>query len=214
MRALVTGAAGFVGSHLTERLLGGGETVAVLLRPGADAWRLGGLLSRVTRIDGDLEALDEAQDSIRDFAPDTVFHLAWQGVANAHHQDMAQVQRNLPGTMALLRLAVDAGCRAFVGAGSQTEYGRVEGPVAEDACPAPTSLYGAAKLCAGLLGRLLAAGTGLRFVWLRLFQLYGPRAGAHFVIPYVIESLLQREKPSLTAGRQRWDYLFVDDAAE
>jgi nucleoside-diphosphate-sugar epimerase len=214
MRALVTGAAGFVGSHLTEWLLAHGETVAVLMRPGTDAGRLEAALPRVTRIAADLEALGHAQEAIRDFAPDVVFHLAWRGVGNANHQGLAQVERNLPGSLALLRLASEAGCRTFVGTGSQTEYGRVQGPVAEEKCPAPTTLYGAAKLCTGLLGRLFATGMGLRFVWLRLFQLYGPREPPHFVIPYVIESLLAGEKPLLTAGEQRWDYLFVEDAVE
>jgi len=213
MRALVTGAAGFVGSHLTERLLAGGETVAVLLRPGTAVWRLERILPHVIRIDGDLEALAGAESAIRDFAPDVVFHMAWHGVASAHHHDIAQVQRNLPAAVALMQLAQDMGCRAFVGSGSQTEYGRVDRPVTENACAATITVYGAAKLCAGLLGRVLAAGKGPRFVWLRLFQLYAPREGTHFVIPYVIESLLNGRKPSLTAGHQRWDYLFVEDAA-
>jgi nucleoside-diphosphate-sugar epimerase len=74
-------------------------------------------------------------------------------------------------------------------------------------------MYGAVKLCTYLVSRQLAQGAGLRFAWVRLFSAYGPKDSPDWMIQYVIHSLLRREKPSLTLGEQKWDYIHVEDVA-
>jgi nucleoside-diphosphate-sugar epimerase len=214
VRALVTGATGFVGSYLTRRLLDDGVEVAVLRRPTSDPWRLAPVLGRLRTIEGDLEAQDAVRRPVLDFAPDTVFHLAWHGVGGAARDDAAQIDRNLMATVALARLAAEAGARTWVGLGSQAEYGPYPHAIDERAEARPTTLYGAAKLCAGLLARQVSEAASMRFIWLRLFSSYGPLDNPEWMIPYLIRSLLRRERPALTAGEQRWDFLYVDDAAE
>jgi nucleoside-diphosphate-sugar epimerase len=214
MRALVTGASGFVGSHLVEALLRGGETVAVLCREGSDLWRLEEALPRVTVIRGDLTEIARAEEEIREFAPDTVFHLAWYGVTGRERDDDAHLDKNFVGSVALLRLAVRLGIRTFVGLGSQAEYGPQDRVLDEDARTEPVTAYGVAKLCTYLFARHLAASSGMRFVWLRLFSSYGPKDGPEWMIPYLVRTLARGECPALTACEQRWDYVYVADAAE
>lgn len=214
MRALVTGATGFVGSYLVEALVQGGEEVAVLCRPESDLWRIEHLLPRLTLIHGDFMEAERAEDELKAFAPDTVFHLAWYGVGGRHRDEDAHIDKNLLGSVGLLRLAARLGVKTFVGLGSQAEYGPQMGALNESAPTEPTNAYGVAKLCAYHIGRRLASAAGMRFVWLRLFSSYGPKDNPDWLLPYVVRTLARGERPALTAGEQRWDYIYVADAAE
>jgi len=214
MRALVTGGTGFIGSHLVNRLVDSGEEVAVLTRPGANTWRLGNLLPRVTRIDGDLGSLAAVENAIRAFAPDTIFHLAWHGVGNRYRNESDQIDRNLFASLSLFRLALQIGCQTWIGTGSQAEYGPYNQICDENVPTRPTNLYGTVKLCTYLLLRQMAIESGMRFAWLRIFSTYGPKDNPDWLVPAVIRTLLHGGKPLLTAGEQRWDYLYVEDVAQ
>ena len=214
MRCLVTGGTGVIGSHLVRLLLHKKCQVAVLVRGSRSPWRIADLIPRLDVIPGDLGAIGQAAETIRAFAPQTVFHLGWFGVVSRHRNDVRQITENLSGTLELLRLAHESGCRRFVGLGSQAEYGACNGVLTEDLPTRPTTLYGAAKLCAGLVGQQLSDTLGIRFTWLRLLAAYGPADQPEYLIPTVILSLLRGARPRLTSGTQRWDYLYVEDAAE
>lgn len=211
MRCFVTGANGFLGAHLVRFLLERQCQVGVLVRPTSDWWRIQDLSGRLTVVTGDLDNVAEFAPRLREYAPETVFHLGWFGAARSR-DDVAQINRNLRGTVDLVQALETSGCSCFVGLGSQAEYGRHDGVLGEDTCPHPESLYGAAKLCAAVLCESLCKRLGLRFVWLRLFAAYGPQDDPQYLIPSVIRSLLKGLRPSLTAGEQRLDYLFVQDA--
>lgn len=213
MRAFLTGAGGFVGSHLLRRLVGRGREVAILRRPGSDPRAIADVLGNTTIVEGDLPLGDAARAQLRTFAPEVVFHHGWGGVAGASRNDAAQVD-NIAKSLDLVRASAEAGARVFVGLGSQAEYGRRDGAISEDAPTDPTSWYGTAKLATGLLSRRLASDLGIRFVWLRLFSAYGPGDHPSAMLPTLIRRLLDRERPALTAGTQLWDYLFIEDAAE
>lgn len=212
MRAMITGATGFLGSHLLAHLLGVGAEVAILLRPRADLARIGRRIEDVTTIVGDLADLATAAGPIRDFAPETVFHLAWGGVDRARHGDRAQSGANIDGSLALLRLAASAGCRTWVGLGSQAEYAPEDRVLDECAPLAPITAYGRAKVEAYRATGLAADRLGVRFAWVRLFSAYGPADRPGALIPQLIETLLRGERPALTGGKQLWDYLYVADA--
>lgn len=212
-RALVTGASGFIGSFLVDRLLRHHVAVAILRRPTTDLWRLGPQATAVQHLVGDLEEPDTYREAVEAFGPETVFHLAWHGVGNTHRNDPAQAQRNVHATLALVEVAAEAGARTWIGAGSQAEYGPHAGPLDEAAPTQPTTLYGAAKLAASHLARCLAAQRGLRFAWLRVFSTYGPKDNPGWLIPSLVRALTKGERPALTPGEQRWDYLHVEDAA-
>lgn len=208
MRCLVTGAAGHLGSHLTEQLVREGAEVTVLVREESDLWRLAGVLERVN-------VLRRARPSeIKRAAPEAVFHLAWQGVAGDSRDAPEQLTVNVAATLELCQIVVEAGCRVFVGLGSQAEYGPHDSVLTEETLARPVTAYGVAKLCAGMMTAKLCELAGVRHVWLRLLATYGPKDDERHLIPTVIRSLLGGERPRLTKGEQTWDYLYVEDAAE
>lgn len=212
MRVLLTGATGFLGSWVLEQLLDSGDTVAVLLRPGANTSRITEVLTRVRQITGDLRDVAALQPAVLDFAPDAVAHLAWEGVAGAERNAPDQ-WRNVCAALELVELAARCGARHWVGVGSQAEYGPCASVISEDAPTRPTTLYGASKLATGQLAQALCGQLGLRFGWLRLFSSYGPRDNPSWLIPSLILALKRGERPSVTGAQQLWDYIHVSDAA-
>lgn len=212
MRCLVTGASGQLGSFLTRLLLREGHKVATLIRPQSDLWRISDLIAQVKLIYGDLSAVDKVAPEIRSFAPEIVFHLAWYGVTRDYRNDPEQINRNLFGSLKLLQVVFKLGCRCWVGIGSQEEYGPYNGVLREELPPKPVTAYGVAKLCTGLLSQRLCETAEVRFIWFRLLAAYGPKDDVRHFIPGVILKLLASEKPALTSGEQRWDYLYVEDA--
>jgi nucleoside-diphosphate-sugar epimerase len=214
MRCLVTGASGHLGSYLTRLLLSRGHEVIVFVRPQSDLWRISDVLSQTKIIRGDLSDIDRVTPQIMSVAPEVVFHLAWYGVTSEYRNDPNQINHNLMGSLRLLQAAQKSGCNCWIGMGSQAEYGPYNGALREDLPTWPVTVYGVTKLCVGLLSQQLCEMAGTRYIWLRLLATYGPKDDVHHLIPQVILKLLAHEKPSLTVGEQKWDYLYVEDAAE
>jgi len=215
MRCFVTGATGFVGSHLTRRLVDSGAQVAILVRDPVNPRRIADLKAHVTMIQGDLSSIRRCAEAVKEFEPDTVFHLGWSGANSYQHQNKAeQVFQNVDGSLELVRIAAQAGCRKLVGLGSVIEYGNLDRELREDVPAIPENLYGAAKYGVGLLSAGLCKSYGLGFAWLRLSWGYGPDDDAARMVPHVIQMLLERKRPALTPGEQLWDYLYIDDAVE
>jgi nucleoside-diphosphate-sugar epimerase len=214
MRCLVTGASGFLGAALARHLLDRGHEVLVLLRPETQPVRLRGLLDRVQVITGDLSQPDLLRSSIAQQSFDALAHLAWFGVTADYRNSPLQISQNLVSTLAIWEGANVAGCKVWLGLGSQAEYGPQSGVLREDMCPRPVTAYGVAKLTAGLATAKMCELAGMRHVWLRLLSAYGPGDDERHMLPSVILDLLARRKPALTWGGQIWDYLYVDDAAD
>jgi UDP-glucose 4-epimerase len=211
-KILITGATGFVGSCVTRLLVEQGREVVLLMRPESNSRRIHDLLDRCTVIRGDMSRLEELRKPLTEFAPQAVLHLAWEGVKGADRNSHMQMQ-NVSSSIELYRLTEELGCKFFVGLGSQAEYGPLQGKISESAPTRPTTAYGAAKLATGLVLERTAVASGRSFAWLRLFSSYGPDDDPSWLIPYMINSLLAGEKPSLTRAEQVWDYIHVDDVA-
>lgn len=213
MRCLVTGASGHLADCVIRLLLRQGHEVAGLVRAESNLWRINDLLPRITLIKGDLSDQLSLKNSIDVFRPEVVFHLAWSGVTAADRNAPLQVEVNLYGTLQLASFAAAAGCRCWIGLGSQAEYGPHQALLDEDTPTWPVTNYGAAKLAACHLSRQICRQHEMRFVWVRLLATYGPKDDVRHFIPTVITQLLQGQTPALTSGQQQWDYLYSDDAA-
>lgn len=215
MRHLVTGACGFIGAAMVKAALAAGDVVAVMVRPGSAPGRLHGVMDDVTCIEADLDALNDpsVRRACATFAPDTVIHAAWTGVAASERNHDWQVHQNLTAALELVTLAAECGAHHFIGLGSQAEYGPCTGRVAESQQLQPTTMYGAAKVAAAVVTRTRAALLGLPHSWLRVFSTYGAGCDQSWVLPMAAATMARGVAPSLTRCEQRWEFLHVSDAA-
>jgi len=214
MRCLVTGASGFLGSHLVRQLLKRGHSVTVLMRGELQARRVGDWLDRVRVVQGSLESTESLREKLAHETIDVFFHLAWFGVTAEYRNDTEQISKNVVGCLRLWELARDIGCKHWIGIGSQAEYGPSKEVLHEDLAPRPVTAYGVAKLTSGMLTGKMSEMAGIRHTWVRLLAIYGPGDDPRHLIPTVIQTLCAGRKPPLTKGEQKWDYLYVEDAAK
>lgn len=146
--------------------------------------------------------------------PSVFYHLAWMAPAGEGRNNVDLQWRNIGYALEAVEAAAKLGCRTFIGAGSQAEYGRVEGALKPQTPTFPENGYGIAKLCAGQMTRLRCEQLGIRHIWTRILSVYGPGDGETSMIMSVLRLLLEGKKPLLTKGEQMWDYLYSADAAE
>lgn len=219
---LVTGGAGFIGSHVVDSLLADGYSVTVLDNFDAfyprtvkerniaahrlhSSWRL---------IEADLCDLDWMRRQLPGDV-DGIIHLAARAGVRPSIQDPTGYQQvNVQGTQNLLELARERGVRQFVFASSSSVYGvnpRVPW-CEEDADLRPISPYASTKLSGEFLGRVYSHLYQIRFIALRLFTVYGPRQRPDLAIHKFAELMRSRRPiPMYGDGSTRRDYTFVDD---
>jgi UDP-glucuronate 4-epimerase len=211
MRYLVTGAAGFVGSHLAEALQDAGHDVVGVdcftdyYDPAEKERNAAGL---------DVRRLDLAEDPVDLDGIDGVFHLAAQpGVRSFGDVFALYLRRNLLATQRVFEAAAAASVRV-VYASSSSVYGEAEAyPTAEDADPRPVSPYGLTKLGCEHLARAYARGFGLDAAGLRYFTVYGPRQRPDMFMRRVCERLLDGGAFELYGtGTQSRSFTYVGDA--
>jgi nucleoside-diphosphate-sugar epimerase len=213
MRIFLTGASGFVGSFFLQNLLKTRNyNVAVLLRTPESAWRIKEQLPQVQIIQGDLGNPHALESQLIHFQPTAFVHLAWHGVLGKDRNTLMQ-WRNVPETIELIELASRVGATHWIGLGSQAEYGPCQNRIDENTPTRPTTLYGASKFAACMLGERICQELGIRFAWLRLFSSYGPTDNPAWLIPYLANTLLDGNKPQLTSAEQLWDYIYIEDVA-
>lgn len=210
--AVVTGPTGAIGTALCQNLLDHGLTVYAVCRPGSPRAAALPVSDRLHKVDCD--AADYASLPGKVGQADAFFHFAWAHTIGPGRNDMPAQIENIRYTIDAVRAAAALGCQVFVGAGSQAEYGRVEGLLEPDTPANPENGYGMAKLCAGQMSRVEAAALGVDHVWARVLSVYGPHDGPATMISGTIRALLAGQCPPLTAGEQKWDYLYAADAAE
>ncbi|MGH2957303.1 MAG: NAD-dependent epimerase/dehydratase family protein [Solirubrobacterales bacterium] len=221
MRVLVTGAAGFIGSHLAERLRADGVSVHGVDRlsdyydPALKRQNLSALLDDegFTFSEGSLNELDLEQ--LLDEA-DVVYHLAGQpGVRVSWGEEFAlYLDDNVLSTQRLLEVARGRQVDRFVLASSSSIYGDAENfPTSESATPAPVSPYGVTKLAAEHLCGLYYKGFGVPTVALRYFTIFGPRQRPDMAFNRFIRFGIEgRSLEVFGDGLQERDFTYVDDA--
>lgn len=212
-RVMITGATGSIGTALVDNLLSRGIEVCLILR--ADSPRNSRLPEHplLKKIYCVLQNFSSLQNTEQE-SYDVFFHFAWEGTSGANRQEIAMQVGNIRGALDAVELAKRFHCQTFVGAGSQAEYGRVEGELKRNTPAYPDNGYGIAKLCAGQMCRERARQLGIKFHWVRIVSVYGPYDGEQTMIMSTIAKLLSGARAPLTACEQMWDYLYSADAAE
>ena len=211
-RAIVTGATGAVGTALVQELINHGIEVLVFCRPGSKRNVHIPQSPLVTCMECPLDRLDTVQNTTGK-TYDTFYHFAWTGTTGAGRNDMYLQNANVKYTLDAVAAAHRFGCTAFVGAGSQAEYGRASGVLKPDTPTHPETGYGIAKLCAGQMARERAHQLGLRAIWVRILSVFGPNDGSQSMVMSTIQKLQSGQSPEFTKGEQIWDYVYSRDAA-
>jgi len=223
-RILVTGGAGFIGSHIVDRLTKEGFEVTVM--DNLDTGRLENIAHHENKkkfhfVRGDIRNFALVKKTLRDV--DAVFHeAALASVTRSVKDPILTNDVNVGGTLNLLKASSDLGVKRFVFASSAAIYGDAETPLKkEDMATNPTSPYGVSKLAAENYVRVFYRAYGLETVCLRFFNVYGPRQNVDIqgayggAISIFIKRILERLPPTIYGdGKQTRDFVYVEDVVE
>ena len=210
---LVTGADGFLGRHLVNKLLSEGKEVFGIVPPGSHVY--------ANRNDARLHVcsmdLNEAMRHIGAFPVgeiDVMYHLAWAGTSPECRNRFDLQMKNVAMTMNCMELAAAINIRRVVYPESTNGYLYYGKPLDRDAAPSPSDAYGAVKTALRYLCASFADNNGIDFIDTIITGIYGSDRSDNNVISYTVRKLLLKEKPVYTKLEQRWDYIHIDDAVE
>lgn len=214
-RVLITGADGFIGSHLTRRLLQEGFEVGIIEHQDCAYCRIEDVMDKIADHVCNLRDTSGVHKIIQDFRPDIIFHLAaYYTVEHKPDEIKTLVETNVLGTLNLLEAARMGDVEYLVNTSTSFVYGEKPHPTKEDESLNPLNLYALTKLQAEQTCSFYVQKYGLKVVTFRLYPPYGPQDHERKLIPHAIRSFLLEEPLKLTAGKQRWDYIHVSDIIE
>ncbi|MBI2870610.1 MAG: SDR family oxidoreductase [Candidatus Omnitrophica bacterium] len=219
-RVLVTGGAGFIGSHLVARLVDLGYGVRVLDNfETGDIRNLDELRERIELIKGDVRDPAAVRKAVR--GTEFIFHeAALASVPRSIKDPVSAHEVNTSGTLLLLEQAREAGVRRVIYAGSSSAYGDQEAELkSEELVPRPLSPYAVSKLAGEAYCRLYSSIYGLETVILRYFNVFGPRQSPDSqyaaVVPLFIDALARGKQPLIYGdGEQSRDFTYVDNVVD
>jgi nucleoside-diphosphate-sugar epimerase len=212
---LITGANGFIGSHIVQRLVREGAKVSIIVRESSDLWRIEKQLPEINVIKEDLKNNEQVSKSVLALKPEYVFHMAAYGV-DFRQQDYSEAAKsNILGTINLLNAIREAGgCNKFLYVGTSMQYGNKEGIITEEMKLAPANIYGSTKAAATLIAHQIAAENNISITTLIPFGVFGENEGSHKFFPHIILSILDNKDVDLTLCEQYRDYCYIENIVE
>lgn len=209
MRVVITGATSFLGRYLVDELGRQNAEVLAIIRPNSSKRDMYAKYPHVRTILIDMDHIDAWIEAIG--SADYFLHFGWDGVGASGRSDAAIQQKNVQAAMRCISGAEALGCKAFLFAGSQAEYGPQTGSISEDIPCNPVIEYGKAKLQVCM--QAIARPSIMKYYHARIFSVYG--AGDHpwALIPKCIRTLCAGEEMSLSSCMQYWNYMYAEDAA-
>lgn len=211
----ITGANGFIGSHLTRRLVKSNKEVHILIKKDADIKRLKEIQNKIIIHQGDLTEEKTIHRILNKVKPKKIFHLG--SLVNPERNinlfsDMIKI--NLIGTLNLLKAIKNLNIDCFINTGTCEEYGNGKAPFKESQTPKPVSPYSFSKVASTKLAQTYHVITKKPIITLRPFLTYGPNQSPYLIIPSLINKALKNENFNMTKGEQTRDIIFVDDVVD
>ena len=207
-RIIVTGATSMLGTALIKEYIEHGADVIAIARKGSGRLSAIPKNKRVTVVEADLNEFGRLSFP----ESDVLFHFGWAGTSREERNDPDVQCANISYTLDAAKLASKSGCKVFLGAGSQAEYGKVNGTITAEMRVQPLTCYGAAKFAAGKLSRRFCEERGIKHIWTRIFSVYGPHDGDGTMIKYALRCFASGETARFSAAVQPWNYLYEKDA--
>lgn len=192
MKIFITGGTGFIGKHIVEKLKEDKDNELFLLSKN-------------------LADIINWKKEVEDFGPNATIHLAWEGLPD--HSAKTSI-KNLKYSLDLMNMLAEIGCKIFLSTGSCLEYGPQSGKLAEDISLKDLNAFTAAKNCLCQLGQEIAKENNTRFIWARLFYVYGPGQKEGSLIPYLINCAKNGKIPEIKNPLAKNDFIYVGDIAE
>jgi nucleoside-diphosphate-sugar epimerase len=211
LRIFLTGATGFIGSHVARILVRNGHKVHALIYD-KDLSRISDIIPSLELIPGDMLESEKIGALVASIKPEICIHLAWY-VEPGKYLDSLENIKQLTASLEFATQLSSLGCKKLVVAGTCFEYDTTLGYLSETTPLKPNSLYASCKLALHLTLEQLAAKTGIQVAWVRFFYQYGPFEDERRLVSSVICSLLRKKAAKLTRGEQIRDFLHVEDVA-
>jgi UDP-glucose 4-epimerase len=217
VRVLVTGATGFIGSHLSRRLVNGGAQVHALTSTVSSVYpvRLVDIRDRIRLHGGNLNDFGAMASVVEQVDPQIVFHLgAYTHVGKSWERVDECIQTNIHGTVNLLQALARTEYNRFIYTSTSEVYGDIEVPFSEDASVRPLSPYSVSKYAGERFCRMLERGRSWPIVVVRPFNAYGPAQSPDRIIPEIIVKGLRGERLAMTDGLQTREFNYVEDLVD
>lgn len=211
-RVVVTGATSMIGVALLEECIAAGIEVIAIVRSGTTRLSRIPKSSLITVIEASLDSLCNLYLPSSDY--DTFYHFAWDGTVRGPREDIELQWKNLKCTIDAVQLAFRLGCKKFVGAGSQAEYGIISDKIYANSPVNPLTAYGIAKYAAGQLTRFYCDKMNMVHIWGRIFSTYGANDNESTMIKYAIQQFREGKPAQFSAATQKWNYLYEKDAGK
>ncbi len=214
-RVLVTGAGGFIGFHLTRRLLAEGAEVHIIHLESEESVRLEQIKGQVHSHVADLRDLEALVRIVRDIRPQKIFHLAAEVNADRSPELLPQMMAvNFQGTVNILSALEKVPYDCFVNTGTCEEYGVNPAPFVETQRERPVSPYSFSKVAATHYCQMLNRTEGWPIITLRPFLTYGPYQTGSMLIPALIRHCLGNDELPMTEGEQTREFNYVSDIVQ
>lgn len=210
MKFVITGATSFIGLELTEYLLANGHSVIAVCRPNSKG--LSSIPNGVEIVSSEMS--DYGNLHIEISTADVFINLAWGGTGHDGRNVVDVQNENITHTIAAMFVADKIGCKLFVEAGSQAEYGSTIEPQSEDSVCNPFSEYGKAKLMVKEELFKISEQLGIKYIHLRIFSIFGENDHPWTLVMSAIDKMLKNEQVDLSPCTQNWNFVYVKDSVK
>lgn len=210
MTFFITGASSFIGVELCRYLSDNGHSVIAMSRRENEHLEEIKKNRHLQIFRADMQSLF---DKAKDLRADVFIHLAWAGTTHEDRNNPYIHEENVRLSLECVKLAKRMGCQLYVDAGSQAEYGIVPGMLTEDTPCNPITEYGNGKLKMYQESSIVTKELGLKYIHLRILSVYGENDHDETLVSSSLRNLKANEPIELRSGGQKWNYVYVKDAA-